>query len=103
AVASAGDEDVLGLDKKFREVAKRAIPATVLVKSTLADGSGRSGFGTGAAISADGYILTCSHVVDMAGEVEVTFADGESAPARVLSKNPRQDYALLKVELTGLP
>jgi S1-C subfamily serine protease len=101
--ARAADEDIRTLDRRFREVAAKAIPATVLVKSTLADGSGRSGFGSGATISADGYILTCSHVVEMAGQVEVAFPDGESFPARVLSKNPRQDYALLKVEREGLP
>jgi len=101
--ARAADEDLRALDARFREVAARAIPATVLVKSTLGDGTGRSGFGSGAVISADGYVLTCSHVIDMAGQVEVAFADGESAPARVLSKNPQQDYALLKVEREGLP
>ena len=62
-----------------------------------------AGFGSGATISADGWILTCSHVIDIAGEVEVTFANGESFPARIVGKNPKQDYALLKVELNDLP
>jgi serine protease Do len=102
AAAQAGD-DVRALEKRFREVAARAIPATVLVKSTLSDGSGRSGFGSGALISADGHILTCSHVVDIAGEVEVTLSTGETMAARMLGKNPKQDYALLKIEAEDLP
>src|SRR5688572_13474545 len=97
SAADAG-EDVRALEKRFREVAARAIPATVLVESTLSDGSGRSGFGSGAIISADGHILTCSHVIDIASEYEVTLSTGETMPARLLGKNPKQDYALLKVE-----
>ncbi len=101
APAFAQADDIRALDKKFREVAARATPATVLVKCTLGDG--RTGFGSGATISADGYILTCSHVVDTAADVEVAFASGETFGARLLGKNPKQDYALLKVDLEGLP
>src|SRR5262245_48851663 len=104
APALAGGDDVRQLDRKFREVAEKAIPATVLVKSTLGDGSGRAGYGSGATISADGYILTCSHVVDVAADVEVVLASGLTFPAKVVGKNPKQDYALLKVEgVTDLP
>jgi serine protease Do len=107
----AGDEDraapplsrdVRALEARFREIAARAIPATVLVKSTLSDGSGRAGFGSGAIVSEDGFILTCAHVVEVASEVEVTLAHGDAYPARVLGKNGRQDYALLKIEAQGL-
>jgi serine protease Do len=97
----AAGQDVRGLDRRFREVAAQATPATVLVKSTLGDG--RAGFGSGALISADGSILTCAHVIDTAADVEVTLADGETFAARVLGRNPKQDYALLKIEMTGLP
>ena len=60
--AFAGGEDIRSLDRRFREVAAAGIPATVLVKSTLGDGSGRAGFGSGALISADGYEIGRAHV-----------------------------------------
>lgn len=91
------------LDRTFRDIARRAIPATVLVKSTLADGSGRSGFGSGAIVSADGYVLTCSHVVEIASEIEVTLPDGRTFGGTLLGKNPKQDYALLKIDGRSLP
>jgi serine protease Do len=99
----AAREEIVRLDARFRAVATRAIPATVLVRSTLKDGSGRAGYGSGAIISPDGYVLTCSHVIDIAGEIEVTLATGEAYPARLLGKNPKQDYALLKIDGHDLP
>jgi serine protease Do len=102
-LARAGGDDVRGLDRTFREVAAKAIPETVLVKSTLSDGSGRAGYGSGAIVSEDGLVLTCAHVIEIAGEIEVTLSSGESFPARLLGKNSKQDYALLKIEAHGLP
>src|SRR5262249_33471263 len=90
------------LDRKFRAVAERSIPATVLVKVTLSDGSGRAGFGSGAIISPDGYILTRSHVVDLAGAIEAAPSNRDTFAAQKLGKNPKQDYALLKIPMTGL-
>ena len=100
--ALAQAEDLRTLDRTFRDIAHRAIPATVLVKSTLNDGSGRAGFGSGAIVSEDGYVLTCAHVVEIAGDVEVTLSSGKTFKARLLGKNSKQDYALLKVEAHGL-
>lgn len=91
-------ENIRTLDKKFREVAKNSIPKTVLVKSYVGGGKTRAGYGTGAIISKDGYILTCSHVIDIATSVEVVLADKTVYKAKVLGKNKRQDYALLKIE-----
>jgi serine protease Do len=94
----APQADLRTLDRTFREVAGRATPSTVLVKSTLKDGSGRAGFGSGAIIAEEGLVLTCAHVVEMAGDIEVTLSDGEALPATLLGKNPKQDYALLKID-----
>ncbi len=103
ALAAEVPEDIVALERAFREVAARAIPSTVLVRSTLADGSGRSGFGSGAIVSEDGLVLTCAHVVEVAREVEVTLSNGETYAARRLGMNSRQDYALLKIDAAGLP
>ncbi|MFN7983401.1 MAG: trypsin-like peptidase domain-containing protein [Vicinamibacterales bacterium] len=63
----------------------------------------QGGSGSGFAFSADGLILTNSHVVEGAGEVSVTTADGERCVADVVGDDPHTDLAVLKVNATSLP
>ena len=102
-VALAGDPDVKELEKTFQKIAKDATPKTVCVKSYVEKTGDKAGYGTGAIISADGYILTCAHVVDIAKRFEVILSSGKTVPAKMLGKNKKQDYALIKVELEDLP
>ena len=62
----------------------------------------RRGFGSGVVWSADGYILTCSHVVGRAAAVEVGFKEGPRLEAKVIGHDPYLDMALLKVDRSGL-
>lgn len=96
-------QDIRSLDKTFKKVAESSIPKTVLVTSFIAETGAKAGYGTGAVISQDGYILTCAHVIDIAKRIEISFANKKKYPAKLLGRNKRQDYALLKVEATGLP
>jgi serine protease Do len=102
----AKSADVKELETAFKAVAEKAVPATVLIRSILPKpmmpGGGKEGFGSGAVISPDGYILTCAHVVDIAKKVVVVFPDGKEFPGKLLGRNKRQDFALLKIEATGL-
>lgn len=54
--------------------------------------------GSGFVISADGYVVTNNHVVEHAREVEVTFDDGRTLPAKIVGTDKRTDLALLKIE-----
>ena len=58
-----------------------------------------SSLGSGVVISADGYVLTNSHVVGQ-GEVEVTVGLGDKRElrAKVIGVDPSTDLALLKVD-----
>lgn len=56
----------------------------------------RSG-GTGVVIGAEGYVLTCDHVVDEGDEVLVGLADGRTLPGRVIGRDAVGDIALVKV------
>lgn len=103
AAARAGDPDVKELEKTFEKVAKEATPKTVCVKSYIEMTGDKAGYGSGAIISADGYILTCAHVVDIAKRCEVILSSGKTYPAKMLGKNKRQDYALIKIDATDLP
>lgn len=62
------------------------------------------GLGSGVIVSQDGYILTNSHVISdgAAEEIEVVFANKETASAQLLWYEPELDLAVLKVEAQGL-
>ena len=71
-------------------------PSLVLI-TTKGGVEGPDGQGTGAGVivNIDGTILTALHVVDGAGTITVTFADGTTSPARVASSQPSSDIATL--------
>ena len=59
--------------------------------------------GSGFIVSADGYILTNAHVVNMADDVTVKLSDKREFKAKVIGADKRTDVALIKIEATGLP
>ncbi len=60
------------------------------------------GFGSGVIISTDGYIVTNSHVVNGADEIEVTTNDNKTYVAKLIGTDEVTDIALLKIDQTGL-
>ncbi len=79
------------------EVAKRALPSTVMIRSGSGDnGTGGSGF----VLDADGRIVTNNHVVENAadgGRITVIFNDGRRATAKILGRSPTYDLAVIQV------
>ena len=71
-------------------VVERVTPAVAHVRRG-------SGGGSGVVIAPDGYVLTNSHVVDGADEVEVVFPDGASYRAPVVGTDAATDLALVRV------
>ena len=59
--------------------------------------------GSGVIVSEQGHILTNSHVVEAADEIEVALADTRRAKARVVGTDPETDLAVLKIDLPTLP
>jgi len=59
--------------------------------------------GSGVIISDDGYIITNSHVINNAKEIEVVLNDKRTYTAKMLGEDPDSDLALLKIEETKLP
>ena len=56
------------------------------------------GAGSGVVITADGFIVTNSHVVYDTDTVRVTFADGRSFKAKVIGSDRPADIALIKID-----
>jgi serine protease Do len=61
------------------------------------------GVGSGFIISADGYVMTNSHVVDGADDVFVTLTDKREFKAKIIGFDKRADVALVKIEGSNLP
>ncbi len=59
--------------------------------------------GSGFIISADGYILTNSHVVESAGEITVRLNDKREFVGEVIGRDKKTDIALIKIEAKNLP
>ena len=60
-----------------------------------------SSLGSGVIVGTDGYILTNHHVIEAADEIEVAFADGRKAPAKIVGADPDTDLAVLKADIKG--
>jgi len=69
-------------------------PSLVLIQATGADAS--SSLGSGVVVTRDGQIMTADHVVEGAIDIDVTFVDGTTSPARVVSSDPDRDTAMLQ-------
>ncbi|MBV8031427.1 MAG: Do family serine endopeptidase [Betaproteobacteria bacterium] len=59
--------------------------------------------GSGVIVSNSGYIITNSHVVEAADEIEVALADGKKLLAKVVGNDPDTDIAVLRVNAENLP
>jgi len=70
---------------------------------TLPEFFDNKSLGSGFIISADGYILTCAHVVENASEILVRLTDRREFIAKIIGADRRSDVALLKIQATHLP
>ncbi len=73
-------------------------PAVVTVVSNLAGGQQASG--SGVFISADGYLVTNSHVVEGSQSLQVIYADGTQVDGQLVGADPYVDIAVIKVNGT---
>lgn len=74
-------------------------PSVVLVQTTKDPNQGEpeAGRGTGVVVDQSGSILTALHVVQGAGQIEVTFADGSTSQATIVAQQPENDIAVIRV------
>jgi serine protease Do len=58
----------------------------------------RRSLGSGVIVDARGYILTNSHVVEPADEIQVTLVDERTFQAKVIGTDPKTDIAVIQIE-----
>jgi len=63
----------------------------------------QNNLGSGVIVSAEGYVLTASHVIDGADEIEVALTSGEECKAKVIGSDPATDIAVLRIESKKSP
>jgi len=89
------------VDALLENIYQRANPAVVNID--VAGGADLTEFGSGSGfvIDTDGHIVTNNHVVEGADEIDVTFADGTVAVAKVIGRDTYSDLAVIKVDLAA--
>jgi S1-C subfamily serine protease len=83
----------------FSQTVYQAVqPSLVLIRVTReeAPADEHDGLGSGVVVTLAGDILTSLHVVDGATDIELTFADGSTSPADVVTTQPDHDIAVIR-------
>lgn len=101
APAMPGDGDLLdAYSQTVSAVVNRVAPSVVNIR--VVQGEKGPGSGTGFIIARDGFILTNSHVVHGARELEVTLHDARIYPAQLIGTDPDTDLAVIRIDAPNL-
>ena len=100
--ATSADDAIIQVVKEV-EPAVVNVTATSTVTDPFFGGSPQQATGSGFIVSSNGVIFTNDHVVEGASKVEVTLPDGRSFDATVTDTDPSRDFAVLKIDASGLP
>ncbi|MBA2531440.1 MAG: trypsin-like peptidase domain-containing protein [Nocardioidaceae bacterium] len=95
---AASSQDAGATRGGVQSVAQQVLPSVVQINVA---GPQSSGSGTGVILSSDGQILTNNHVVEAAaasGSITVLFADGTTADAAIVGRDPLTDVAVIQAE-----
>ena len=59
--------------------------------------------GSGVIVTSDGYILTSSHVIQGAEEINVTLSDKREFKGKIIGNDPMTDIGIIKIDTDNLP
>lgn len=85
-------------DLTLTQLFEQAESGVVRVTVDRAEGTGRSGVGSGFVYDAQGNLITNAHVVQDSQKITVTFLDGTSYKAQIVGIDRFTDIAVIKVD-----
>ncbi|WP_034921252.1 trypsin-like peptidase domain-containing protein [Gillisia sp. CAL575] len=110
----SSSKNIYGTNADFTEAAEKTVHSVVHVKNVAVfdkpnnvweyysrggtTGKALQGAGSGVIISPDGYIITNNHVIDGAGEIEVTLNNNKTYVAKLIGTDTKADIALIKID-----
>src|SRR5450432_1882117 len=93
----ATDDQLLdSYSQTIAAVVRRVAPSVVNIR--VLSGERGTGGGSGFILASDGFILTNSHVVHGAREIEVTLRDARVYPAQLIGTDPETDLAVIRID-----
>ena len=106
AATSTSQQVAVAQSDVIVQVVDQVKPSVVTITSSDASGSpfsaSSTGVGSGIIVSSNGLILTNNHVISGATSLTVALSDGSQLTATVVSTDPTNDLAIIKVNATGL-
>jgi len=103
--------DLKALEKAFIKVAETVRPSVVAIRTFIVNDPTNIDMrfpgisisqGSGFVIDEDGYIATNRHVLEEANHFTITLHNGLQYPAKLVESDPRNDLAVLKIDVEGL-
>jgi S1-C subfamily serine protease len=88
--------DLSTLSQSLASIIERVAPSIVRIEARRRHGA------TGIVWSAEGHIVTTHHALENEGSITLGLADGRTAPAELVGRDPSTDLALLKADIPGL-
>ena len=91
-------EQLRSMEKRFDQLSKKLMPATVNIQ--LLGGPNGASQGSGVVVTSDGYVLTAAHVIGEPNQTAyVVFPDGERLEAETLGVNDGSiDSGMIKIK-----
>lgn len=90
-----------GAELTLQQLYEKCAPSIVAI-SGYVDGESGYNWGTGVVLTADGLILTNTHVIDGCDRATVTLYDDRELEARLIGADTISDLAVLQIEAQGL-
>ena len=81
----------------WKTVASEVSGSVVSIQAALSNGTAK---GSGAIVSAKGYIVTNNHVISGAQQIQVTLSNGQMYTAQVVGTDTTTDLAVIKLDNT---